>query len=218
MAELDLIPSEYRIRLRMQRWLIVFTGLAAAVLAATVVPAGAFAYLSVRTEGKIEKLQQRELIASQHRQQLVQLKQQKVELSGQLELLAGLHRGAAAQQMFVSVDRALQDGDVWFLRWQFRRAGVRVDKEDNAVNTGYIVVAPRGAGARKQEAWRIETHMTVKGQARDHSALSSFVRRLLEQPEIDGVRVLRTSLSRQTAPNVVDFEVAVVVGGNGRSA
>jgi hypothetical protein len=53
--------------------------------------------------------------------------------------------------------------------------------------------------------------MTIKGQARDHSALSGFVRRLFVQPEIDDVRILRTNLSRSNRADAVDFELAVVI-------
>ena len=218
MAELDLIPGEYRTWLRLQKWLTWFAALTGAVVIAALVPAGVFAYLSVGVEAEIDKLQQREAIATQHRQQLDLLRQRKTELDKQLELLGGLRSGAAAQQMFFSIDRALPAGDVWFLRWQFRRAGVRVTQKDRTVNTGYFVVVPYDGNGTQPEAWRIETHMTVKGQARDHSALSSFVRRLLEQPEIDAVRVLKTSLRHYRETNVVDFELAIVVGGEARSA
>lgn len=218
MADFDLIPSEYRARLRLQRWVRLFAALASTSLITVVVLAGALAYLSGRVEADIERLQQREAIANQHRHLLDQLRQEKVELGEQLKLLEGLRRGAAAEQMFVSIDRALPEGDVWFLRWQFRRAGGRVEQEDRADRTGYFVVVPYGDSGKKPETWRIETHMTVKGQARDHSALSSFVRQLLEQAEIEDVRVLKTSLRRYMTMSVVDFEVAVVVSGKVRSA
>jgi hypothetical protein len=53
--------------------------------------------------------------------------------------------------------------------------------------------------------------MTIQGQARDHSALSGFVRRLFEQTEIDDVRIRRTSLNRSNQSGVVDFDLAIVL-------
>jgi hypothetical protein len=51
--------------------------------------------------------------------------------------------------------------------------------------------------------------MTIKGQAKDHAALSRFVRKLFEQPEIQDVRILNTS--RLSDERIVNFDLAVTV-------
>jgi hypothetical protein len=55
--------------------------------------------------------------------------------------------------------------------------------------------------------------MELTAQARDHSALAGFVRRLGEQEEIESVRVLNTEVRSVSASEVVDFELAIVVQG-----
>ena len=114
----------------------------------------------------------------------------------------------------MAVDRALKDGSVWFTSWSFLRAGVEAEREKRGVNTGYFIVIPQGEGADPEPAWQIKTHMEIKGQARDHAAMSDFVRRLLDQPQIGDIRVLNTRQHRYSLATVVDFELAVVVNSN----
>ena len=58
--------------------------------------------------------------------------------------------------------------------------------------------------------------MTIRGQVRDHSALSRFVRRLFEQPEIEDIRIFNTALSGDR--EFVNFNLAVTVNSNGASS
>ena len=116
-----------------------------------------------------------------------------------------------AGDMFVTIDRALTSDDVWFLNWQFQRAGVMTGEEVRTVNTGYFVVVPDGAEQSVSNDRRVQTHMEIRGQALDHSALSGFVRRLFVQPEIDDIRIRRTSLVRSNDVDTVNFELAVVL-------
>ena len=139
---------------------------------------------------------------------------EKSELEQQFHLLSGLRSGAAAGDMFVTIDRALTSEDVWFLEWQFQRAGVMAGEDVRTVNTGYFIVVPDGAEQLAADELRVQTHMTIRGQARDHSALSGFVRRLFAQPEIDDVRILRTALNSGRQTSIVNFELAVVLNTN----
>ena len=112
--------------------------------------------------------------------------------------------------MFVSMDSAL-DKSVWFVDWTFRRAGELVDEDEKGVQTGYFLVIPIEAEDEPNRAWRMETHMEILGQARDHSTLASFVSRLLDEPRIAQVRIVKTHVREVAAVEVVDFELAVVV-------
>ena len=94
---------------------------------------------------------------------------------------------------------------------KFKRAGEVVEQAPQTVNTGYFIVVPAGEGRKKAETWRIDTHMTIRGEARDHAALSRFVRRLVDQPEIQDARVIRTAARTQSGTRVVSFEMAVIV-------
>jgi hypothetical protein len=119
--------------------------------------------------------------------------------------------------MFTVIDHALDGGDVWFRSWRFQRAGAEVEMEgEESVNTGYFVVLPPDGESSESRAWRVETHMEIRGHARDHAALSTFVRRLYEQPSIEDVKVLKTNAREYDHGSLVDFDLAVVVAGRGR--
>ncbi|MGI9248495.1 MAG: PilN domain-containing protein, partial [Woeseiaceae bacterium] len=62
--------------------------------------------------------------------------------------------------------------------------------------------------------WQVETHMTLKGQARDHQALSTFVRSLFEQTDIKDVNVKNTSLTDYANGRVVSFDLTIVLNSD----
>lgn len=169
-------------------------------------------YLVAQVDRDVSVLQKRQAITTQQREALTQLNEQKKSLHHQLELLSGLRSGASASAMFVAIDRAITDGDVWFQNWQFQRAGTSVEKPAEPASNGYFIIMPASSD-KKTAAWKIETHMTIRGQARDHSALSRFVRQLFAQPDIQDVRILNTSLAANR--EFVDFNLAVTVNSKG---
>ncbi len=211
MSDMDLIPQAYHTRRWQSRW-IMFTAISLAALVGIVVSGSlAIDAATDNAQTKVTALQRQQTITAQQRADLETLGSEKADLEGQFRLLSGLRSGAAAEKMFVTIDRALTGDDVWFLKWQFQRAGVLVDGEDRTVNTGYFIVVPDGVDQPAKDNLRVQTRMTIHGQARDHSALSGFVRRLFEQKEIDDVRIRRTSLNRGNQSGMVDFDLAIVL-------
>lgn len=213
MTEIDLVPGDYRrlawLRGRARTTVVVIV----AALCVTVVSWGALQVLSRQLDRQIAELQSKQAITNQQREALTQLDLHKTALQRKLELLTGLRGGAEAVQMFVTVDRAIEDNEVWFLDWEFQRAGSAVENKPETTSNGYFILIPAEDGRDSQEAWKIDTHMTLRGQARDHSALSGFVRRLYRQDNIQDVRILDTS--RKANDNVVDFRLAVTVDSAG---
>ena len=196
---------------RVKRMAMVLVSL---VLAA----AGVFAVfnrLDAGVDNEIATLQEQQAITTQQREALTQLNETRDSLDQQLALLNGLRSGASAATMFLTIERSLKAGEVWFQDWQFQRAGSAVAEPAEPASNGYFIVMANGSGS-PHEAWKIETHMTIRGQARDHSALSRFVRRLYEQPEIQDIRILNTSLASNR--EFVDFNLAVTVNTSGQAA
>lgn len=216
MIEIDLIPLEYRTRQWHKRWMGLLLASSSALIVAAFGSYSALAYATKQVRSDVEALLAQQLITKQQRTDLEQLSTEKTGLQQQLALLNGLRSGAAAETMFVTIDRALVDDELWFLRWQFKRAGVIVSEEKKGVETGYFIVVPRSASGAEDPSrpWQVETHMTIKGQASDHSALSKFVRRLFQQPEIADVRLHKTSLRRYASAQVVDFDLDVVLNSD----
>jgi hypothetical protein len=219
MSEIDLIPAVYRQRRRFVRWLK--TAVICLVLASTLI-GSAFAVLKAEAD-KLDEglrlLQLRKDISAQRRGELEGLNATRQDLNQQLELLSGLRSGAAAVQMFTTMDQALGGGDVWFTNWAFRRAGTPAGAQPDAVHAGYFVVV-NDAKSAQAETWMIETQMKIDGEAVDHAALSSFVSNLIEQPEIQDVRVVRTETIVVQERPLVRFSLDVVVapGAPGGSA
>ncbi len=213
MNEIDLIPSEYRQRRLLLRWAKLFLFLQSIVVVLIIGGFGYFGHLIGENEIKVKTLQTKNEISTRLGNELEHLNTQKKVLQQQLLLLTGLRSGAAAEQMFLTIDRAINDDKLWFLNWKFFRAGTIVNPDQQTVNTGYFIVVPSGEQSVKTETWQIETHMTIDGQALDYSALSMFVSRLINQPEINNVSVLRTALINHRETRVVDFSIAVAVAG-----
>ncbi len=217
MNEIDLFPDDLRKRLLFLRWFRL-TGYGILIL--TLLMVAAFVSLreaSAKIDQQIQYFQSQREISNANRRQLEQLNQQKKNLKQQLDLLSGLRSGASAEQMFVMIDRSLPGPDVWLTSWKFRRAGTPVEASRQAVNTGYFIVLPADNQASKEETWKIETHMNIQGQALDHVAVSKFVLNLTRQPEIEDVRIVRSSQTEVNRTKVVDFSLDIVVAVRRRS-
>lgn len=207
MREVDLIPASYREARRRNLWV---KGFAAVTLVLVVSSAAARVFLDAAVEAvetEVERLQIQQTVTSAERDRLAAMTADKQSYEEQLYLLKGLRSGAAATDLFEIIDGALVGGEVWFRDWGFRRAGV-TDAGGQAIESGYFVMASDNGS---EDAWRVETHMTIVGQALDHAMLSQFAQRLLAHPEIENVHVKRTDLQRYATRSLVDFDLAVVI-------
>jgi hypothetical protein len=219
MREVDLIPADYRMVVR-------FIGHAkmaglGLLVATTLAGIGHRSLKSVaeRDRTAIAALQARQSATTEQRQELEELREQQRRLERRLALLTAMRGGPTAERMFAIIDHAVAAGGVWFTNWRFGRAGAEVEHDADAVHTGYFVVLPPDAEHPEAKEWRVDTHMEIKGYARDHSALSKFVNRLYDHPEIVDARVLNTSVRPFGDGTIVDFDLAVVVAGDaGRPA
>ena len=217
MHEIDLFPDELRKKLLFLRW---FKRTGYSIVLLSIVLVGAFFLLNrvnEKIDQEIQLFQTQREITNANRKQLEQLNQQKKDLLQEQNLLTGLRSGASAEQMFVTIDRALPGPEVWITSWKFRRAGTPVKDTTETVNTGYFIVIPKGSKNPKEEIWKIETNMKLQGQAMDHVAMSKFVLNLTQQAEIENVRIMSTRLTRVNRVKVVDFSLDIVVStGKGK--
>jgi len=211
MNNIDLIPNDYREWLQ-QRRMLVSHAIAFVVVFALVVAAGAA--LSRATAGinaEIAQLRSDNAITQQQQQQLEVLRAQKAEYERQWSLLRGLRAAAALEDVFRIVDDSIIDEELWFIDWSFRRAGIIVDGEQRGIETGYFIIVPAEGQGVEDTRFVVETHMTIRGQARDHRALSRFVRALYRQELIADVSVRKTSQVDFADGKVVDFDITVVL-------
>lgn len=211
MAEIDLIPVDYRNWLAQQsvvrRYVVVIGSLAILIVLASV-------FLGQATENlqsTARTLKSDNAITQQQQIQLQQLREQQAEYERQWSLLRGLRAGAAIPDIFSLIDNSLVAGDLWFVDWSFRRSGVIVNGEQRSVETGYFIVVSEDSGELADHDLAVETHMRIHGQAKDHQALSTFVRALFEQEGIKDVNVRKTAQTDYANGRVVDFDMTVVL-------
>ncbi|MDH3748429.1 MAG: PilN domain-containing protein [Gammaproteobacteria bacterium] len=211
MPDIDLIPLDYRNWLKqqavMRKYVIAFVLLNALILAAGVL----LANTAQQAQAKVVQLRSDNAITQQQQAQIEQLKDQQTELERRWSLLRGLRAGAAVDDIFSLIDRSIIGGDLWFLDWSFRRAGVIVDGQQRGIETGYFIIVEDQDDPLADLDLVVETHMTIHGQAKDHQALSKFVRALFEQRDIKDVNVQKTSQTDFANGRVVDFNLTVVL-------
>jgi cell division protein FtsB len=211
MGDIDLIPQAYRTRRWQMRWMKNTSYLIVGLVGTLVLTWAVLGVAITNAKSDLEALQNKLSYTAQQRADIERMAAEKTELERQFRLLSNLRSGAAAGDMFVTIDQALTGDDVWFRNWKFERAGIMVGEAVETTNSGYFIVIPEGASQLGADELRIQTEMEIRGQAVDHSALSSFVRRLFVQPEIDDIRIRRTSLIDRSRADTVDFELAVVL-------
>ena len=214
MAELDLIPEDYRRRLSRLGEIRQYTVAFAIVNLLVLASAGLFAHFSGIANDKIQALKTQSAITEQQQTQLEQLSSQQKEYERRWSLLRGLRAGAAIEDIFKIIDRAIVSNDLWFENWSFRRAGVVVDGETRGIETGYFVIVAEDGQVGENQDWQVETHMVLEGRALDHQALSTFVRALFEQPDIKDVSVQKTSLTDYANGRVVSFDLTIILNSD----
>jgi hypothetical protein len=209
MAEIDLIPTDYRSRIWLQGKALNLGVMVALLVVLLLLALSVLHFQAAAANRRITELQKLQAISAQQREQLAQLDRKRSALESRLALLGGLRGGAVASAMFETIDRAMVKGDVWFQSWEFNRAGSMVEHKPETISNGYFIIIPATTGEKQDEAWKIETNMKIHGQAKDYSALSGFVRRMYQQPEIQDVRIINTAVIGNAQS--VDFNLAVTV-------
>ncbi|NNF67713.1 MAG: PilN domain-containing protein [Gammaproteobacteria bacterium] len=216
MISFDLVPGDYRARLVLKESLKRLSGLLVGLTVIALVSSAALAFVNKSLHSQIQLLQNQHAVTTQQRNDLESLDAQIQELVRQWQLLTTLRSGAPAEHIFTVIDSALEDNSIWFQRWAFVREGKREKSQGNTVNTGYFIVVSDDVEAKPSPAWDIETHIKISGQARDHAALSRFVRGLFNSPQVSDVKVQNSTLQRFAAANVVRFDLAVILNGESK--
>ena len=217
---MNLIPEDYKQYVQhlqlLHRWSVAMIIFIVSVTAISLI----MAYAADGYQKEIVFLEQKKAISSQQRSQLQNLEKDRKQLSQKHNVLEKLRGGAPAENMFITIDRALDNKKVWFKSWRFDRAGSRTSEQPKGVNTGYFIIIPENerVNNKAKEAWKIQTLMEVDGGAIDHEALSNFVRRLLQQPQIGDVRIVNTQQRTHTGTTVVEFKLVITVNSRYRQS
>lgn len=215
MHELDLIPASYKEQLKIKRWCHLFGFAFASVLVIVIGLRVAIINKTMALNTKIEIRQKDKQFSFEQQQKYNTLVAEEIKLKKDLEILNGLRGGPSAKQILLAIDRVMQD-DVWFTKWLLKRVGEITQVQPATVQTGYFIILPQEAnGSPNQQAWQLNTHIEISGQALTHSGLSGFIRNLINLPEIDDVKVINSSLRSYTSSQVVEFNLVVIINNHG---
>lgn len=207
MSEVDLIPAGFRrtqrLRARLQACAIGYVVLVVLLLTAKLM----LSHNLQREKNWIDTLQVEENSILEQRQSYDELKSQRKRLEEYLAILKTLRGGAKAEQMFVVIDRAINDA-VWISSLKFLRAGEKTAPPAQPQPVGYMVVAPSGPAAQEGQ-WTNAIRLEISGQALNHSALADFVSGLQDQEEIAEVKLQSTTEKPYLAGYAIFYQISV---------
>lgn len=208
MPDLDLIPFEYRQELLVRHGLKIFCLIYVVLLACV----GGAKYVlhdqnvQMKQQVSIFEVSRKEANRKQH--VLSELEQDKKYLEKRALIKDRLTRGPSAQQMFLVMDRSL-DETTWFKRWVFQRPDKFSDIEMEPAETQFSLSVP--AANNNPQVQASTTRMDIKGQAINHTKLAILIHNLATQPEFEDVKVIRTSQGRSKSTEVLDFDLVIRV-------
>lgn len=208
MSEIDLVPRAFRQAATLRLWTTRIFIMLAALLALVALVRAGLLYMVNHEKLVLDKLKSGEAASITHRAELVNLRGRKQSAENQLKVLANLRGTPGISPLLSAIDRALND-DVWFEELKFIREGELVVATPEMRGSGYFIVP--GDKATTTQAWRVQRHVQIKGQASTHSALTEFIKQLSAQARFQNVRLLSTGPGTHAAAQVVDFSLIALV-------
>ncbi len=193
----DLVPEDYRRTLRLRRWLRAFCWACAGVAVLAGLGRLGLAYLVRAEQAGLAAARQLQAASGAQRAKLADLQARRDAAERQIKALETLRGPAVIGELFFAIDAAAT-GKVWFNELSFAREEELAEAKPQA-----------GAAERSWRAWQ---RAQIHGQALDHSTLAEFINRLGSQPGIGQVRLINTSARSYTGMQVVDFQLAALLG------
>lgn len=197
MTEIDLIPKEY------QQWLwkIIFIKklgwFLCGCLLLLLVTYGALEVETAQLKKEVKTLEARKTEWVEESNQYQGILEQQKNLQHLLDLLAELQQGLTSERLFVTLDRALEGGHIWFLKLEFKRE--------------IPVPAPSNPPPTQEMKLIVKHVVTLQGQATDHAVLARFIKQLFEQPAVAGVVINQTSTGQGSSNSLIDFDLTLVL-------
>ena len=209
--EIDLIPTRYRERLKIKQYCNLFLITFVLLVLLTVILSTHLNNKNTSIQSRMTTLKHEQTINQQLQQTYNALLSDERQLKKSLEILQGLQGGTPVHKTMRVIDRVLNK-NIWFLQWSFKRTREFVKQLPKTLQKGYFITIPKeNSAVGKQQIWKLESTMEIKGQARDHSSFSLFVRDLLNQEEIDDVKIIDTQMSPYDETQVLDFNIVIVI-------
>lgn len=211
MADLNLIPPDYtrqqHIRSVALKFAYCFGALLLLGFAARIALGAAANYEKARAE----KLKSGEVLMQEQKKEYEELAAKKEQLQLRLDMLEHLRGGPPAREMFIAVDRAINDS-VWFTKLSFARAEEENTGKPKGTATGYFIVVPKEGTEAVQEPLPLNSgQISISGMALSHSALADFVNVLVAQPQVRTVQVQNTRSRKYLEGSVIEYDLSAVM-------
>jgi Tfp pilus assembly protein PilN len=197
MAEIDMIPREYRDGLRVRRALRA-TGIALAVVA--VLGATAHIGLRWRTAALDRQVAALEAAAAQDQADAdrgAALQAEQARRHRQSAVLHALRREGELAALAQGIDAALTD-QVWL-------TGLDVERDIQAASPGAAKPADPDGSVEELDAdgWRLSSAVQLSGQAENYRAVTAFLAALGRQPGVANLKLVGSSAAADG--QAVDF-------------
>jgi Tfp pilus assembly protein PilN len=207
MADIDMIPREYRDGVRVRRTLRL-----AGIALALVVAAGALGGIGLRwrtaaLERSIAALQASAAQAQADSARDAQQQADRMRREQDLAILRTLRRKGELTALAHGLDAALGDG-VWLTELRVERdiqavsGAAGTGAADVPVNEGIEEFTAPGEKAATQ-TWRMRSSIELSGQASSYGAVTDFLSALGHQPGIVGLRLVSSSAAAEGG--TIDF-------------
>jgi hypothetical protein len=209
MAEVDLIPEDYRQAANLKSFSKKFFLVFASLILFVALGKGLLSFLVAMENKRIMTLETSEVLFLEQRNLLEKLRAQKTDLQQRFALLNSLRGGPQAEKMFRIIDRAVSQS-VWFTSLRFKRTGEDIQALSKNRDIGYIRVVQQ-TDNRQHSELQGQMQMEINGQALNHSALADLVKKLLNQQEVHDVQILNTSTLQYTSGQITTYKLMVTI-------
>ncbi len=209
MAEVDLIPEDYRQAANLKRFSKKLFLVFAITILLVALGKGLLSFLVAMENKRTMTLETGEVLIVEQRNLLEKLGAQQADLQQRLAILDSLRGGPPAERMFHIIDRVVNQS-VWFTSLRFKRTGEDLQALAKSRNTGYFRVVQQ-TDNRQHGEWQGQMRMEINGQALNHSALADLVKKLLDQQEVHDVHILNTSTLQYPSGQVTAYKLVVTI-------
>lgn len=209
MAEVDLVPEDYRQAANLKRFskklFIVF----ASTILIVAFGKGLLSFLIAMESKQTRILENDKAVIVEHQNRLKKLEAHQADLQQRLAILDFLRGGPPAERMFQIIDRAVNQS-VWLTGLRFKRTQKAFHTQAESGKSGYFQVAQQTNNGQHNE-WQGQMRMEINGQALNHSALADLVKKLLDQQEVHDVHIVNTSTLQYPSGQVTAYKLVVTI-------
>lgn len=203
MAELDLVPSEFRTRQKTQKLLRGLLAAAVLLLVGVGVAWALLTHLDRQAQADVAQLKLQATALERQQAQKIVVQERKSTVEAQLQALDKLHGRQHFGTLLRAIDAAYREG-IWFDNLHFEiEAGQAAASpaQPSNVPPGMILV-PNTPAPQLPEMGK---WTRITGHALNHSLLADFMGVLGSQPGVADLRLVDTRLRSYTGIQVVDF-------------